>query len=119
MVADGNRGDLMRNDVDDPTGGPKLPDEHHERRFHGFLEASPDAVVIIDGDGVIVQVNGQTEKLFGYSREELVGQALEMLMPERSRGSHVAKTRAYHANPQPRTFTACRSRNAIDEHIKD
>lgn len=92
----------MRNDVDDPTGGPKLPDEHHERRFHGFLEASPDAVVIIDGDGVIVQVNGQTEKLFGYSREELVGQALEMLMPERSRGSHVAKTRAYNANPQPR-----------------
>ena len=102
MVADGNRGDLMRNDVDDPTGGPKLPDEHHERRFHGFLEASPDAVVIIDGDGVIVQVNGQTEKLFGYSREELVGHALEMLMPERSRGSHVAKTRAYTANPQTR-----------------
>ena len=92
----------MRIGVDDPTGGPKLPDGQHDRHFHGFLEAAPDAVVIIDGYGVIVQVNSQTEKLLGYRREELVGRPLEMLMPERYRSSHVAETRAYTADPHPR-----------------
>ncbi len=92
----------MQIGVDDPTGGPNLLAGQQERLFHGFLEAAPDAVVIIDGDGAIVQVNGQTEKLFGYRREELVGCPIEMLMPERYRGSHVAETRAYAADPHPR-----------------
>ncbi len=51
--------------------------------FNSFLEAAPDAVVIIDQNGTIVRVNGQAEKMFGYAREELMGQELEMLMPLR------------------------------------
>ena len=74
------------------------------RLFHGFLEAAPDAVVIIDGDGVIVQVNSQTEKLFGYRREELLGHPVEVLMPERFRGAHVGKRRTFTAYPQPRSM---------------
>ena len=74
------------------------------RLFHGFLEAAPDAVVIIDGDGMIVQVNSQTEKLFGYRREELLGRSLEVLMPERFRGAHIGKRQSFSADPQPRSM---------------
>ena len=60
--------------------------------------------MIIDGDGMIVQVNSQTEKLFGYRREELLGCPLEVLMPERFRGAHVGKRRTFTADPQPRSM---------------
>lgn len=88
----------------DPTAGSELLAGQSDRLFHGFLEAAPDAVVIIDGNGAIAQVNSQAEKLFGYGRAELVGRPLEMLMPERYRGSHVAQTRAYTADPRPRSM---------------
>jgi protein-histidine pros-kinase len=93
---------LSMPDSDESAGRPQLGACEHECFFNGFLEAAPDAVVIIDGGGLIVQVNSQTEKLFGYLREELVGRPLEILMPERFRGSHVAETKAYAANPRPR-----------------
>ena len=75
----------------------QMPKEDQE--FNGFLESAPDAVVIADGDGRIMRVNAQTEKLFGYSREELVGREVEMLMPERFRGQHVGQRTAYSAKP--------------------
>ena len=84
--------------------GPKPITTQPVRLFHGFLEAAPDAVVIIDGDGLIVQVNSQTEKLFGYRREELLGRPLEVLMPERFRRAHVGNRRAFPADPQPRSM---------------
>jgi len=80
------------------------PASQPERLFHGFLEAAPDAVVIIDEGGMVVQVNSQTEKLFGYCREELVGHPLEVLMPERFRGTHIAQRGAYFADPRPRSM---------------
>lgn len=86
----------------DPTDDSDLPAGQPEHHFHGFLETAPDAVVIIDGNGVIALVNSQTEQLFGYGRAELLGRPLEMLMPERYRGSHFAQTRAYTADPRPR-----------------
>lgn len=85
-----------------PTAGPPFVAGQPERLFHGFLEAAPDAVVIVDGSGVIAQVNAQAENLFGYGREELIGRALEMLMPVRYRGAHRVWTRGYTADPFPR-----------------
>ena len=89
---------------DDSVVGPEIPAVQPDRLFRGFLEAAPDSVVIIVGEGAIVQVNSQTEKLFGYRREELLGHPLEVLMPERFRGAHVGKRRTFTADPQPRSM---------------
>jgi CheY-like chemotaxis protein len=67
--------------------------------IQGFLEAAPDAVVIANQEGKIVQINGQTERLFGYGRGELLGQPVEVLMPERYRGRHSGHRAAFAANP--------------------
>ncbi len=73
-----------------------------EERFRLLVEASPDALVITDRRGAIVMVNAQTEKLFGYRREELIGQAVEILVPDRVRTKHVAQSGAYVRNPNVR-----------------
>ncbi len=67
-----------------------------------LLEALPDAVVIADAAGRIVLVNAQTEKLFGYCREELLGRPIEVLIPERFRTGHVAYRSGYVAAPHVR-----------------
>jgi len=59
-----------------------------EQRFRGLLESAPDAMVIVDPQARIVLVNSQTEKLFGYSREELLDQDVEILVPDRFRNQH-------------------------------
>ena len=55
---------------------------------HNLLEAIPDAMVAVDGAGTILQVNSQTEQLFGYDRDLLIGQKVEMLVPARHRRQH-------------------------------
>jgi hypothetical protein len=55
---------------------------------HNLLEAIPDAIVAVDGSGTILQVNSQTERLFGYDRGQLIGQKVEILVPARYRGEH-------------------------------
>jgi PAS domain S-box-containing protein len=64
-------------------------------RFRGLLEAAPDAMVIVEPDGAIQLVNAQTERLFGYTREELVGQSVDVLVPERYRSRHPAEHGSY------------------------
>ena len=73
-----------------------------ERRFRTLLDSAPDAMVIIDQDGLITLVNEQTERIFGYRRDELLGQKVERLIPERYRKRHVDHRRAYFADPRTR-----------------
>jgi PAS domain S-box-containing protein len=79
-----------------------------EARFRGLLESAPDAMVIVKADsrGEIVLVNAQAERLFGYTREELLGKGMEMLMPERFRDRHEHHRCGYAANPHARPMGA-------------
>lgn len=71
-----------------------------------FLETAPDAMVVVGKDGRIRLVNGQTEKLFGYPRSELIGQTMEILVPPRYRGGHPGHRSGYFADPKPRPMGA-------------
>jgi protein-histidine pros-kinase len=77
-----------------------------EEKFRSLLEAAPDAMVIVDRDGEITLVNGQTERLFRYTREELVGQPVEILIPERFRQSHVGHRAFFSKNMRLRPMGA-------------
>src|SRR6266536_876218 len=77
-----------------------------EPRFRALLESAPDAMVIVDGAGTIRLVNAQTEALFGYPREELLGCPVEILVPGRLRGAHPVRRRGYAANQQVRPMGA-------------
>jgi len=74
---------LVMSAVRDVSGRHKA-----EKKFRDLLEAAPDAIVIVDSRGSIVLVNSQTERLFGYPREELLGNRIEVLVPERFRSKH-------------------------------
>jgi PAS domain S-box-containing protein len=67
-----------------------------------FLDISPDALVIINPAGTIVMVNRQTEAVFGYARTELLGQQLELLLPQRLRAVHIAHREQYFSSPHTR-----------------
>ena len=67
-----------------------------------ILEAIPDAVAAVNQQGVIIQVNSQTETLFGHTREELIGQKIEMLVPERQRPQHHLHREHFHQQPKIR-----------------
>ena len=70
-----------------------------EEKFRRLLETAPDAMVIVDARGEIVLVNGQTEMTFGYTRQELIGKRVELLVPHRLRNRHADHRRAYSADP--------------------
>jgi PAS domain S-box-containing protein len=73
-------------------------------KFRQILDTAPDAMVVVNQHGKIVFVNAQTEKMFGYRRETLLGQSLEMLIPERFRGSHAGHVTRYFAHPGTRAM---------------
>jgi PAS domain S-box-containing protein len=77
-----------------------------ERKLWGLLESVPDAMVIINQDGEITLVNAQTERLFGYPREALLGQPIEMLIPKRFRGNHIGHRAGYCVAPHVRLLDA-------------
>ena len=75
-------------------------------RFRGLVESASDAMVVVDQDGHIELVNARTEELFGYTRRELVGQPVEMLLPVGLRRQHVEHREAFMANPRARAMGA-------------
>ena len=75
-----------------------------EGRFRDLLEAAPDAIVIADDAARIVLVNSQTEALLGYARHELLGQPVEMIMPERFRPVHTRHWEPYMGAPRKRSM---------------
>jgi PAS domain S-box-containing protein len=77
-----------------------------EAKFSALLEAAPDAIVIINRQGSIELVNSQTEKIFGYSRGELLNQPVEVLIPERYRERHPAHRDGYFEHPRVRPMGA-------------
>jgi PAS domain S-box-containing protein len=77
-----------------------------ERRFQSLIESAPDAMIIVNALGEIVLVNSRTEQLFGYSRREMLGRAVEMLLPERYRATHAIHRNDYFATPQVRQMGA-------------
>ena len=79
-----------------------------EERFRQVVEAAPNAMVMVDHDGRIVLVNAQTEKLFGYPRNELIGQSIEALVPERFRAHHPEYRASFYSNLTSRPMGAGR-----------
>jgi two-component system cell cycle sensor histidine kinase/response regulator CckA len=73
--------------------------QHSESKFRLFLEAAPCAMLVTDADGKIILVNARTEMQFGYTREELLGQSVDMLLPSRFRRAHLQQRMSYAEHP--------------------
>lgn len=93
----------MRRKLDEITTC-RLDLEQVQTRYERLLDAAPDAMLFVKKDFSIIMVNAQTEALFGYRQDELIGQNLEMLIPERFRQHHRTYTRQYFADPHPRAM---------------
>lgn len=78
------------------------PPEVIEANLRLLLDAAPDAMVVVDETGTVVLANLQTERMFGYEREQLVGQSLEVLVPERYRDRHQAHVSTFFGDPRMR-----------------
>ncbi len=75
-----------------------------EAKFRGLLQSAPDAMIVADRTGKIVLVNSQTEKMFGYRPEELLGRDVEMLMPKRFWPAHLGPRSEFFSEPRVRTM---------------
>ena len=90
-----------------PKGGPHQFDLGGEV-FRLAVEACPSGMLMIDYDGKMVMVNAEIENQFGYSREELIGQSVDMLVPERLRSRHAHHRRDFAPKPESRRMGAGR-----------
>jgi PAS domain S-box-containing protein len=90
-------GTLVISIIRDTTARKKV-----EAKFRGFLEAAPDAIVVVNREGKIVILNTQAERLFKHTRENLVGMPVETLVPERFRALHVGHREGFFIDPRVR-----------------
>ncbi len=74
----------------------------HGELFRALLESAAQGILAINTDGILVLVNAAAEKMFGYRASELIGQPLQLLIPEKSRNRHLANQTAFFANPRNR-----------------
>ncbi|MCH7717855.1 MAG: PAS domain S-box protein, partial [Chloroflexi bacterium] len=77
-----------------------------EERYRWLIESAPDAMVVADGEGRIVLINTETEKLFGYNEDDLLGRPIELLIPERFRAAHGGHRAGYLADHEARSMGA-------------
>ena len=92
----------LNEDVRDKADREEENARSSQELYRGLTDNAPDALVVVDSDGVIVLVNTQTERLFQYGRDELLGQRIEMLIPERLRSVHPAHRDDYATAPRIR-----------------
>lgn len=72
--------------------------------WHAVIDAAPDAMIVVNAAGQIQAVNRQFENLFGYSRDDILGHPVELLLPERYREGHLRFRKGYNSNPRPRAM---------------
>jgi PAS domain S-box-containing protein len=103
----GGKLDYIISSIKDATQQKALRDAKLiEAKFRDLLESMPDAIVMANSTGRIVLANTQAERLFGYDNGELRGQLIEVLLPQRLRGSHVGHRSNYFGQPRTRTMGA-------------
>lgn len=86
-----------------------------EIKFKALLDAAPDATVIVGEKGTIEMVNRQTENIFGYTRSELIGQPVEILMPPELRHGHLGHRESFMRNPKTRAMGVGMELNAVNK----
>ena len=98
----------MTADRNSPAGPSATPLPGEEQRLRLVIEAAPNAMVMVDRRGLITLVNTQTEKLFAYNRAQMLGQPVEMLIPQRFRTHHHAFRDSFFTHPDARAMGAGR-----------
>jgi PAS domain S-box-containing protein len=86
----------------------KGPVSRPEDAYRLAVEAAPNAILVVAPGGAIILANAQAEKMFGYSREELLGRSIDLLVPERFRPRHSRECHEFFSRPQVRAMGAGR-----------
>ncbi|WP_290652288.1 PAS domain-containing sensor histidine kinase [Aquisalimonas sp.] len=105
-----------RKEAEQQLAGKTAEIQAAERRYHAVVDASPSALVMIDGQGRITLTNEAAERLFGYGHGELLGQSVETLIPPRLRNQHASYRTAFFEQPEPRVMGQGRDLYGMSKH---